>query len=311
MTIFAHSNKQGRLFALNDNCLYPRKISNNPMRFILTLIILTSSFCASLAQNAQMAALNNVVPGSYNFWLYSPAQFLGKQHDGQAPLVIFLHGASLCGRNLERVRTYGPLVAVQKGRNIPAMILAPQNPGGAWSPKKVNMLVDWVEEHYDIDTTRIYVIGMSLGGYGTMDYAGTYPHRVAAAMALCGGTTLKTKDGLGQLPLWIMHGTADRAVSINESKKVVNYLEQQGATNLLRYDWLPGASHGAPARLFYMEKTYEWFFSHQLTDEPRQVNRDVDIQLSDLSKAYNNLPRGGVKIDIVSKIPFNKKAEAK
>jgi predicted peptidase len=70
---------------------------------------------------------------------------------------------------------------------------------------------DWVKRNYPCDTTRVYVLGMSLGGYGTMDVCGTYPDRIAAGMALCGGTTLKDVSGLGELPFWIIHGTADRA----------------------------------------------------------------------------------------------------
>ncbi len=78
-----------------------------------------------------------------------------------------------------------------------------------------------MEEHYDVDTTRVYVIGMSLGGYGTLDFVGTYPQRVAAAMALCGGSTLKDMSGLADVPFWIQHGTADRAVPVSQSKAVV------------------------------------------------------------------------------------------
>ena len=78
---------------------------------------------------------------------------------------------------------------------------------------KIDDVVEWTKAHYQVDASRIYVLGMSLGGYGTLDYAGTYPHKVAAAMALCGGCTLRDKQGLGDLPLWIIHGTADKATT--------------------------------------------------------------------------------------------------
>ena len=86
-----------------------------------------------------------------------------------------------------------------KGRDIDALTIVPQNPGGAWSPKKVMDVFDWVRKHYACDSTRVYVLGMSLGGYGTMDVCGTYPDRIAAGMALCGGTSLKDVSGLGKL----------------------------------------------------------------------------------------------------------------
>jgi predicted peptidase len=79
---------------------------------------------------------------------------------------------------------------------------------------------------------------MSLGGYGTLDFAGTYPEKIAAAIALCGGSTLRDYHKLGDLPLWIVHGTADRAVSVKESQKVVAGMQQLGITSRLRFDWM-------------------------------------------------------------------------
>jgi hypothetical protein len=91
---------------------------------------------------------------------------------------------------------------------------------------------------------------------------------------------------LGELPLWIVHGTADRAVSVHESQKGVAGMKTLGITSRLRYEWLPGASHGALARYFYTSKTYEWLFQHTLKDPWRPVNTTIDITKTDLSNAY-------------------------
>ena len=255
--------------------------------------------CA-FAQRGQLAAMRGVVDGGYNFWLYAPKEYVD---DGRrVPVIIFLHGASLCGRNMQRVRRYGLLHAIEKGRYYPCMVIAPQNPGGAWNPDKIARVLDWVEARHDIDTTRVYVIGMSLGGYGTLDFAGTYPDRVAAAMALCGGSTLKDFSGLGRIPLWIMHGTADRAVPISQSKSVVEAIKESGHDSLLRYDWLRGADHGDLARILYLKQTYDWLFFHTTLDDPREVDRDVTISLSDLKNAYTNLDPEATRYDIVKEI---------
>ena len=140
-----------------------------------------------------------------------------------------------------------------------------------------------------MDANRIYVLGMSLGGYGTMDFAGTYPNKIAAAMALCGGCYLKDQTGLGELPFWIIHGTADRAVGVNESKKVVAGLQEKQLTSRLRFDWLPGASHGALARAFYLKDTYDWLFAHSLQDEGRPVEEYISIDNAILKMAYSEL----------------------
>lgn len=255
------------------------------------ILFLITALCTlsvnTFAGGGSLVAQRGVVSGGYDFWVYTPEDYVEGGH--RLPLVIFLHGASLCGRNLDRVRRYGTLDAVEKGKIIPALVVAPQNPGGAWSPEKVNDVLEWTKANYSVDTTRIYVIGMSLGGYGTMDFVGTYPEKVAAAMALCGGCSLKDVQGLGRVPFWIMHGTADRAVSINNSKTVVKKLQDADNDKLLRYDWIDGGSHGLLARLFYLQKTYDWLFAHSLIDKPRVVDRMFGIDKADIRSTYREM----------------------
>lgn len=270
------------------------------MKKIILAIIFIMISAAAHAQNGQLAAMRNTVSDSYNFWLYAPREYVHEHR--RVPLIIFLHGASLCGNNMQKVRRYGLLHAIEKGRYYPCMVAAPQNPGGSWNPKKIAKILDWIEANHDIDTTRVYVIGMSLGGYGTLDFAGTYPERIAAAMALCGGSTLKDFSGLGKVPLWILHGTADRAVSVSQSKRVVNEMKASGQDKLLRYDWLSGASHGALARILYLKQTYDWLFSHTTQDNPRYIEKNIPITLQDMKNAYEYLDPKETKFDIVEEI---------
>ena len=260
----------------------------NIKRTVIVLAMMIASVVSVSAQTAgEYLKLTDAVPGGYNFWYFIPEDYKIEQH--KMPLVIFLHGASLCGKDLMRVRRYGVLNAIDKGMVIPAFVLAPQNPGGAWSPSKLNDLLEWAKANYNVDSTRVYVLGMSLGGYGTMDFVGTYPEKVAAAMALCGGCSLKDMSGLGKLPLWIMHGTADRAVGVKESKRVVNYLKDNGIDKLLRFDWFEGGNHGVLARLFYLQKTYDWLISH--TTNKRKTEDCIDITWDDIKTTYQNMKK--------------------
>lgn len=264
----------------------------------LTLLLWLCFFSKVQAQHDFLRPVKDSIPGGYNFWVYTPEDYYFTLE--QTPVIIFLHGQSLCGRNLDRVRRYGPLDAIVRGRQIDALVVVPQNPGGAWNPDKLNDVLTWTAQHYECDTTRVYVVGMSLGGYGTMDFAAAYPDKIAAAMALCGGCTAKDKSGLGRLPLWILHGTADRAVNVKQSQTVVGELQQQGNDKRLRYDWLQGASHGALARILYMKKTYEWLFSHATTDPGRPVRRDIAITMSDLPKAYDDMDKNAPDPELVN-----------
>ena len=262
-------------------------------KILITLLLLLAAQQVAQAQIGQVAPMRGKVSDSYNFWLYAPNEYYEYPED-LFPVVIFLHGRSLCGNDMNRSRKYGVLNAISMGLKVEALVINPQNPGGSWNPEKINRILEWVLENYRADRYKVYVIGMSLGGYGTMDFVGTYPEKVAAAMALCGGTTLKDVQGMGELPFWIMHGTADRAVSISESKKVVADLKAEGNDKLLRYDWVPGASHGKLASVFYVKKVYDWFFQHDKLRNPDEVNRDIDITISDMNNCYNDLnTRGG------------------
>lgn len=265
-------------------------------RIFISIFVTLLALCAN-AQYDFVRPVKDFIPGGYDFWVYTPLDYYYSLE--QTPVIIFLHGASLCGNNINRVRRYGPLDAIVRGREIEALVIVPQNPGGAWNPDKINDVLEWTKRHYAMDSNRVYVMGMSLGGYGTLDFAAAYPDKIAAAMALCGGCSAKDESGLGKLPLWILHGTADRAVPISRSKAVVSELQRTHNDSRLRYDWLPGANHGALARIFYMKKTYEWLFSHSLLDPDRPVNRDIDIDRSDLPKAYSDMNKNAADPEVV------------
>lgn len=251
--------------------------------FLFVSLILLPLY--SLAQD--FVAHRGNIPDSYNYWFYDPQTV--KDPNAHFPLLIFLHGQSLCGRDLNKVKKYGPISAVAKGRIIDSYIMAPQNPGGSWKPEKIWKIVEWAKQHYAVDTTRIYVYGMSLGGYGTLDLAATYPDQIAAAMAMCGGATKKDLSGLNRLPLWIVHGTADRAVPVTASDKVVNAIKATGDDSRLIYSRLPGVDHGRLARLFYMMLPYDWLFSHSINDPNREVNRSFTLTNDMMDKAYKDI----------------------
>ena len=262
------------------------------------LLLLLSAIITIGVQAQKLTSKIGTVPDSYNFWFYNPTDS-GREAKEKKPLVVFLHGASLCGRNLERVRHYGTLDAIEKGRKIDAYVIAPQNPGGAWNPGKIKNIIDWAENSQNIDSDRIYVIGMSLGGYGTLDLVASYPDKFAAAIALCGGASVKNLDALNKLPLWIIHGTAARAVNISESDKVVAAMRSaDGSTPRLVYNRVPGMNHSQPARMFYLKESYDWLFSHSLKDPERRVNKAFDVQSGILRTAYSDLSAGRTRVKV-------------
>ena len=262
---------------------------------IITLFV-AASLCLSAQTNYTFITHHNVVKNSYNFWVSVPDTY--EEQKGEIPVVLFLHGASLRGTDLNRVRKYGPLDAISMGRDINAIIIAPQNPGGAWNSYKVLDILNWVTKQYAVDTNRIYLIGMSLGGFGTIEFLANHGEKIAASMELCGGTIRKDLCKLNQVPLWIIHGTADKAVPVQRATDIYNAMKQCGSTDLLRFDKWAGVNHSDLARLFYLKETYDWLFSHSKADNPRQVNKEIQIVSADRSRAYKDINRSSNVITV-------------
>ncbi len=250
--------------------------------FILIMMLIV----LPLTSSAQLMACRGFVEDSYNFWLYLPETY---EKAEELPVVMFLHGKSLSGDSLEMVLRYGCIDAIIRGRKINAMVVAPQAQE-AWNPQRVMAIYDWLDDHYKVDTNRFYVLGMSMGGYGTLDVAAAYPDRVAAAIALCGGASGKELCSLSTLPLWIVHGTADELVPVWCSDRVVDSIRSCGDTTRLIYNRLEGENHSRLARVFYLEQTYKWLFSHSLLDKDRPVNRSYSMSTEllnvDMGKVY-------------------------
>jgi len=272
------------------------------MRKALLFILLS---LLPMMLSAQLYACRDSIESCYDFWLYVPKDY--NPAVCEKPIVVFLHGKSLCGNDLAKVRQYGSIDALGRGRNIDAFVIAPQAQG-AWRPEKVMKIVDWVEERYTVDTNRLYVLGMSMGGYGTIDFAATYPDKVAAAVALCGGATEKQLCGLNDVPLWIVHGTADNLVPVRASDRVVDSMCACGDTSLLIFDRLEKVNHSRLARVFYLDQTYDWLFSHSLSDSIKTANHIYSMNKSVLDNAYKGLRK--TKLDVKDSKPKKSHAQS-
>ena len=207
-----------------------------------------------IAVTAQPKAITG--KAQYNFWLNLPADSV---LSAKPPILIFLHGKSLSGTDLSRVRKYGVIHEMDKGRKIPAIVVAPQVPSGPWDPDRVLSVLQYVQRNYNTDSSRIYVVGMSLGGYGTLHFAGKYADQITAAIAMCGGGNTKDAKNLSTIPLWIRHGNKDYAVPISQSEQMVKAIRAVDGSNL-KYTIHPGLNHGDLERFFRTDELYDWLF---------------------------------------------------
>jgi predicted peptidase len=224
-------------------------------RIILVLILFSIQFSAI----SQLEAITN--KADYPFWIGLPSDSILK---AKPPILIFLHGKSLSGTDLTKVRRYGVIHEMDQGRIIPAIVVAPQVATGSWEPDKILSVLEYVQQNYNTDSSKIYVVGMSLGGYGTLHFAGKYADKITAAVALCGGGNPKDAEQLASIPLWIQHGDKDTAVPISESEKMVNAIKAVNGSNLI-YTIHPGANHGDLEKVFRSDEMYTWLFQQTKT----------------------------------------------
>lgn len=195
----------------------------------------------------------------YPFWLSLPADSVLAS---KPPVLIFLHGRSLSGDDLNKVKRYGVIHEIENGRKINGIVFAPQlKMGQSWEPDKIRAVLEYVQSQYNTDSARVYVAGMSLGGYGTLHFAGKYPELCAGAVALCGGGNPSDACGLATIPLWIQHGKLDKAVPISESENMVEAIRKCNGGTHLTYKVYDKWGHGELERVFRTDEMYQWLFS--------------------------------------------------
>lgn len=212
---------------------------------------------------------------AYPFLLYIPDS-LPKEE--KLPLLIFLHGRSLSGTDLNLVKKYGVFDGLKRGVKIPAVIIAPQvKRSESWDPDKLLDVLNYVQSTYETDLNRVYVTGMSLGGYGTLHFAGKFPERIAAAAALCGGGNIKDACNLGKTNLWIQHGKLDRDVPYTESTKIHQAIIGCNPSKETTLTLYPKLGHSELAREFQKDTLYKWLFQFRLdVPQPSSPKTQMD-----------------------------------
>jgi len=201
------------------------------------------------------------------YLLFLPADYYKSKK--RWPLILFLHGAGERGDNLELVKKHGPPKIVEHKPDFPFIVLSPQCPAGQWwSPETLLPLLDDVIAHYRVDTDRIYLTGLSMGGFGTWDLAVAAPDRFAAIAPICGRGNPFLAPRIKDIPVWVFHGAKDQVVPIKESEDMINALKKLGAD--VKFTVYPNANHDAWTETYNNPKLYEWFLQHKLSDRKKK-----------------------------------------
>ena len=212
---------------------------------------------------------------SANYLLFLPKAYEPKG-EKKWPLMIFLHGAGERGSELKKVAVHGPPKLVQSQPDFPFIVVSPQCPENQmWSNDVVLALMDEILATHQVDTNRVYLTGLSMGGFGTWSIALQYPERFAAVAPICGGgntieallTPKRKAAALRTLGVWAFHGAKDPVVKLSESERMVEALKRVGVTDV-QLTVYPEAQHDSWTETYANPKLYEWFLAHERKAEP-------------------------------------------
>lgn len=215
---------------------------------------------------------------SIPYLLFVPANY---QPDGKpTPLLLFLHGLGESGDgDLERVKIHGPAKFVDQRPDFPFILVSPQCPKPnsfdevptGWKPEQLIQLIDFLVKELNVDEDRIYVTGLSMGGFGTWRLVAAHPDRFAAAAPICGGGQPgEMASALARVPIWAFHGARDNVVPLKRSQEMVAAVRAAGGD--ARLTVYMEAAHDSWSQTYANDALYDWLLSHRRGD-PAQTQR--------------------------------------
>lgn len=224
---------------------------NCPTISILSIIVFCLCTSLSIAQEKQKV--------NYKHLTYLPKGY--DKDTSKYPLVIYLHGGSQKGNDLERLKVYGLPYLVDQGREFDFIMVAPQCPDGKyWSTENwFDPLYKEVISKYRVDKSRVYVTGISMGGYGTYIAALDHPEKIAAIVPLCGGVNDSDTSRictLKDIPILTYHGTADEEISIQETERIAKALKR--CSGNIIFNRLKDEGHGIQYLYETNPEIYQW-----------------------------------------------------
>ncbi len=197
---------------------------------------------------------------SMHYVLYLPSGYENNVDQNYA-LVLFLHGAGERGTDLTKVLKHGP-PKLAESKDFPCIIVSPQcAEGQRWEAAALSQLLNQVERELRVDPNRIYVTGLSMGGYGTWNLIAAEPNRFAAAAPICGGGQPDTAEKIKHLPIWVFHGTDDKAVPHSASEAMVKALKEAGSN--VRFTSYQGVGHDSWTATYNDPVFWEWLLSQE------------------------------------------------
>lgn len=244
------------------------------------LAMTTSPLCAADNRDRfEARVFTGADGGKLNYRLLKPKDY---DPNRKYPLVLFLHGAGERGDDNAKQLVHGAndFASDEVMAKYPAFFVAPQCPTGQkwvevdWGadshtmPKEPSQPLGLtkaalaaLEKEFSIDADRVYVTGLSMGGYGSWDAIQRWPKVFAAAAPVCGGGDPAGAKAMASIPIWAFHGSADTAVKPQRSRDMIAAIKAAGGSP--KYTEYPGVGHNSWAQTYSNPEFYAWLFAQK------------------------------------------------
>lgn len=235
---------------------------------ILSLALTTLAFADDPAPGKQVEqSLATSDGGSIPYLVYLPKDYSATGE--KVPFMLFLHGRGESYGPLHIVTKWGPPRRLEAGEQMKYIVVSPQCPGdSAWNKddqqKRLLELIAFIEKTYHIDEDRVYLTGLSMGGFGTWRMATDHPEMFAAAVPVCGGGDPSKAANLVNLPIWAWHGVADPTVPFQRSVDMVEAIKKAGGTKV-RLTSLEHIGHFSWQAAYQSNDLYDWIDKQKIS----------------------------------------------
>ena len=216
---------------------------------------------------------SSVTGQTREYGMYVPLHY--NENRRKYPMILFLHGAGERGDDVDLVKKHGPIkVALERGE-FPFIVVAPQchsrlpssegSAASGWQTAEADVMaiLDEVQSKYRIEPTRIYLTGLSMGGFGSFHLAAEHPDLFAAVTPICGGGNAARADAYVNTPFWVFHGGDDPVVAASRSREMVDAMRAFDHEDV-KLTIYPGVGHDSWTRTYEDDSLYAWFLGHRL-----------------------------------------------
>jgi predicted peptidase len=257
-------------------------------RIALSIFLLVfSAYCIATGTEKFVERRVTVQGTDYRYQVFVPDGWTAKK---SWPVVLFLHGSGEAGSDNTKQMTQGlPPWLREHGATFPAIVVIPQAPANTyWNGNIEKMALQEMQDsirEFHGDQQRLYLTGLSMGGFGAWQMAIDHPGLFAAATIICGAINPISDEPalhvlgitagvdpyawvashIGKMPVWIFHGSVDTVVPLTDDRRM--YPALQALHVDVRYTEFPGVNHGSWVPAYALPALWPWMFSHRLKQE--------------------------------------------